>query len=231
MKLTRNKVSALIILGLVLVVFNVLAFAIPFTRGATFWIGYGFTFFAILFSAGAALYAIGRQGLKSKFYGLPLLYVAWTYLIIQTVLGFICMAVPFIPWWVALLIGIFLLAAAAIGLVAVDMGREAIEQIDAKVAEKVFYLRSLQVDVETLATRTAELRLKKNLKDLAESIRYSDPMSHERLAALEGRIEAGAARLAEAVESGDGDSAQALVDELAQLLAERNRKSKMMKGM
>jgi hypothetical protein len=231
MKLTRNRVSALIILSVVLIVFNAVAFVAPFTHGAVFWTGYGFTFLAILFSAGAAFYALGRKGLKSKFYGLPLLYVIWFYLIVQIIFGFICMAVPFIPVWVAVVVSVILLAAVAIGLVAVDAGREAIEQIDAKVAEKVFYIRSLQIDIETLSEKVADPALKKALAELAEVIRYSDPMSHEKLAVLENKIEVKAAQLAEMIDTGDADAAKAVAKEMQQLLAERNKKCKILKGM
>jgi hypothetical protein len=231
MKMTRNTVSALIIFAVALVVFNVVAFALPFVHEALFWVGYGFTLFAIPFSAGAALYAMGREGLKSKFYGLPLLYVAWAYLIAQLVVGFICMAIPVIPLWAALVVSVLLLGAAAIGLVAIDAGREVIEQIDKKVAEKVFYIKSLQVDVEMLAPRATDTTLVKALKELAEAIRYSDPMSSPQLAVLENRLEVKVAQLGEAVGAGDSAGAQALADELSLLLAERNRKCKLLKGV
>jgi hypothetical protein len=94
--------------------------------------------------------------------------------------------------------------------------------------EKVFFIKSLQVDVEGLAAR-ASVDMKKPLKDLAETIRYSDPMSSPQLAAIENKIEARAALLAEAVDNNDGDAIKALCGELQQLFAERNRKCKILK--
>jgi hypothetical protein len=218
-------------LAVVLVVLNVLAFAIPFTRGDIFWLGYGFSFFAILFSAGAALYAFGREGLKSKYYGLPLLNIAWVYLVAQVAVGFIEMAVPFIPWWVALIVNIVILAATVIGLITTDMGSEAIKQIDQKVAEKVFYLRALQADIELLSGRVTAPALQKSLKELAEAIRYSDPMSSERLAIIENDLQIKAAQLANAVAADDLAGAEALVAELRLGLIERNKRCKLLKGI
>jgi hypothetical protein len=71
--------------------------------------------------------------------------------------------------------------------------------------------------------------MKKTLKELAEAIRYSDPMSSPQLAAIENKIEAKAAALGEAVEKTDGDSIKTLCNELQQLFAERNRKCKILK--
>jgi hypothetical protein len=61
---------------------NAIAFVIPFSIGADFWTGYAFATLAVLLSAGIGLYALGHEGLKSKFYGVPLLLVIWPYLIV-----------------------------------------------------------------------------------------------------------------------------------------------------
>ena len=97
-----------------------------------------------------------------------------------------------------------------------------------RMQEKVFYIKSLQADVEGLLDRTSD-DMKKLLKDLAETIRYSDPMSSPQLAAIENKIEAKAAGLTEAVDRADGNAIKALCDELQQLFAERNRKCKVLK--
>jgi len=215
---------------MVLAVFNVPAFVLPFIRGATFWVSYGVTTFAIVFSAGVALYAIGREGLKSKFLGTSLVYIVWVYLIIQVILGFVFMALTVVPAWLAIVVFVVLFGATAICLIAVDMGKVAIEELDTNVAEKVFYVKSLQVDVELLEQQVTEPKLKKSLKDLAEAIRYSDPMSHEKLAVLENKIENKVQQLSEAVEAGDTTTGQALADEIGLLLVERNKKCKLLKG-
>ena len=64
------------------------------------------------------------------------------------------------------------------------------------------------------------------MKDLAEAIRYSDPMRSPQLAAIENKIEAKVSVLSETV---DADSVKFLCAELQQLLAERNRKCKILK--
>jgi hypothetical protein len=71
--------------------------------------------------------------------------------------------------------------------------------------------------------------MKKTLKDLAETIRYSDPMSSPQLAAIENKIEAKAAALAEIVEKTDVDGAKTACNELQLLFADRNRKCKILK--
>jgi len=230
MKLTKNKGMFFAAVFIILTVFNVVVFVIPFNRGVGFWIGYGFSMLAILLLAAVSFYAFDREGLKSKFYGVPLMSVAWLYLVIQVIVGLIEMGLDFIPipFQYGLALNTILLGACLLGLITVEASKEEIERIDAKVKEKVFYIKSLQADVESLVGKAPD-DMKKLLKDLAETIRYSDPMSSPQLAAIENKIEAKATILTEAVGNANGDTIKALCNELQQLFAERNRKCKILK--
>ncbi|MDR2579298.1 MAG: hypothetical protein LBC70_10925 [Chitinispirillales bacterium] len=207
--------------------FNVIAFVIPFSRGAGYWTGYGFSTLSILIAAGVGMYAVGREGMRSKFYGLPLALVVWYYLVVQLIFGLLMMAVPIIPFWAGIVVSTVLLGACLIGLIGVNAGKGMVERVGQKVREKVFYIRSLQADIESLADRAADESLQKELKTLAEAVRYSDPMSSPLLASLENKIEAKAAELAGSIT--DAVAASAVCAELRQLLAERNRKCKLLK--
>jgi len=230
MKLTKNKGMFFASIFIILAVFNVVVFVIPFNKGGGFWSGYGFSMLAILLSAAVSFYAFDREGLKSKFYGVPLMSVAWLYLAIQVIVGLIEIGLDFIPipFQYGIALNTILLGACLIGLITVEASKEEIERIDAQVKEKVFYIKSLQSDVESLVGRASN-DMKKMLKDLAETIRYSDPMSSPQLATIENKIEAKTAGLAEAVGNADGSAIKALCDELQQLFAERNRKCKVLK--
>jgi len=232
MKLTKNKGMFFAAVFIILAVFNVVVFVIPFSKGGGFWTGYGFSMLAILLAAAVSFYAFDREGLKSKFYGIPLISVVWRYLVIQVIASVIEMVlfqfVPSIPFQYAIALNVILLGVCLLGLITVEASREEIERIDVKIKEKVFYIKSLQADVESLISKVPE-DAKKMLKDLAETIRYSDPISSPQLAAIENKIEAKTAAIAEAVDNTDGDAIKTLCDELQQLFAERNRKCKVLK--
>lgn len=231
MSITKNRGMFFATVLIIVAVYNVIAFVIPFHRGGGFWTGYGFSMLAILLAAGISFYAFDREGLRSKVYGLPLIHVTWIYLVLQLIFGLAQMLLDFIPvpYQYGIVLNVILLGACLIGLIIVDVTKGEIERIDEKIKGKVFYIKSLQIDVEGLMDKTSDASVKKALKDLAETIRYSDPMSSPQLAAIENKIEAKAATLAEAVEKTDNDGAKALCDELQQLFAERNRKCKILK--
>ena len=231
MKITKNKRMFFAAVFIIIAVYNVIVFVIPFIKGGGFWTGYGFSMLALLLTAAIAFYAFSREGLKSKVYGVPLISVVWSYFIIQLIIGLVEMVLDFIPipFQYGIAVNTILLGACLLGLITVEAAKDEIERIDGKVKEKVFYIKSLQADVEGLVGKTPDDSLKKILKDLVETIRYSDPMSSPQLATIENKIEARTTVLTEAVEKLDGDAIKSLCNELQQLFAERNRKCKILK--
>ncbi len=228
MSFSRNKGMFLAVNVLILGVFNILAFVLPFVREGGFWTGYAFATLAIILTACVGLYAFGRPGMKSKVYGIPLFIMVWPYPIIQVVLSIVEMAIPGIPIRYEIALNAILFAVFLIGLIVINAGKEEIERLDAKVKQKVFFIKSLQGDVETLQSKTQDAVLKKKLKELSETIRYSDPMSSPQLEAIENKLANKVEELSSGMES-DAKIAVTLCDEIQQLFAERNRKCKLLK--
>ena len=229
MQLAKNKGMFLAVVFIVFAVYNVLVFVIPFDRSGGFWTAYGFSMFALLLTAAVCFYAFRHEELRSKVYGTPLILVAWYYLLIQLVVGLFEMYLSYIPLQYSIALNTVLLGACLIGLITADAGKEEVERIDEKVKEKVFYIKSLQVGVAGLIDKASDESVKKVLKELAETIRYSDPMSNPQLAAIENKIEARVVVLAETVKKADVEAIKASCNELQQLFAERNRECKALK--
>lgn len=229
MRISKNRGLSLIAVFIILVVYNVITFVVPFERSGGFWIGYGFSILAILLTAGVGFYALSHESMKSKFYGLPLLRVTWIYLVIQVICGLIFMTFPVIPVWISVVISIILLGACLIGLIAVDIGKDEIVRVDNVIKGKVFYIKALKVDIDSLSAKTDDLLLGRSLKELSETIQYSDPMSSDQLFALEAKIEAKVAELRDAVDTRRVDDAKNLCSHIQQLFLERNKKCKLLK--
>ncbi len=229
MKFTRNKMMSFIAVLVIFVVFNVIAFMLPFNKHSGFWVGYIFSMLSILLTAGVAFYSLSRESLKSKFYGLPLIFVVWPYLIAQLVFGFLEMMSQFIPFQYGIIINVILLSACLIGLIVVNISKEEIERIDEKIKKKVFYIKSLQSDIEVLIDKTSDESAKSLLKELAKEVQYSDPISSSQLATIEDEIKTKVVVLTEAVKEANTYSIKALCNELQHLFSERNQKCKVLK--
>jgi hypothetical protein len=229
MKITKRKSEAITVALVSLVVFNVIAFAAPFKRTSSFWIGYVFTMFAFILAFFAFGYALKDKPLQSKFYGIPIAAMAWRYLVIQVIAGFVFMTASMIPSWIAVIVCVLVLAFGISGCIAGDVAKDEVERVEKKVADKTFYIKSLQSDVEGMAARTEDAVLRKELKNIAEAFRYSDPMSSDQLATLEDKIEAKTAELGQNVEAGDIEGAKAMCKEIQQLIIERSNKCRILK--
>ena len=192
MKLSKGKFQTILILAIVLAAYLLLAFVIPFTKTAVFWLALVFTLAAF----GLQLYVLKlsfEKGLdaRSKFYGFPIARVASVYLIIQIVLSFLFMALAaFCPAWIAAVVFVLLLAAAAVGVVAADAMRDEVERQDRQLKTDVAAMRALQSRAAALTSRCEDAALKADAQKLSDAFRYSDPVTNAATKDIEHELSA-----------------------------------------
>lgn len=215
----KNSTKGYAILGIIFLLISIIAFAVPTMKTTTFWIAYFFTAIAIVSQIVSWKNAFEKEDtLKSKFLGLPIVYIGIVYLVAQIVAFAVFTAVPTLPIWSPLVVCVAILGISAIFMIVGEAGRGEIERVEAKVQKKVFFIKELQADVELLADAETDSSTKAALRQLAEKIRFSDPMSSEQLVDLESKISEKAAELKTAV------SRMEIVTEINLLLDERNKK-------
>lgn len=220
----KKKVMAYAVLAILFALFNVIAFAIPTEKTATFWIAYAFSVVAFAIQIGVWKFAFkGADTLNSKFLGIPLISVGARYLAVQVVAFAVFMAFPLLPTWIPIVICFVILGISAICLIGTETGREEINRVEEKVEKKVFYIKSLQVDVELLAESESDPEIKAELLKLADKIRFSDPMSSDALTEVEETI----ANKIEELKT--AENKLAIISATSALVAERNKKAKILK--
>ena len=220
----KKKVMAYSVLGIVFALFNVLAFVIPTEKTATFWITYAFSVVAFGLQIGIWNFAFkGAETLKSKYLCIPLISVGARYLVVQVIAFAVFMAFPFLPSWIPIVVCSVILGIFAICLIGTETGREEINRVEEKVEKKVFYIKSLQVDVELLAESENNPEIKAELLKLADKIRFSDPMSSDALTEVEETI------ANKIVELKTDENKLAVIAAMSTLIAERNQKAKILK--
>lgn len=233
MKLSKNAVRFLIFIGLALLVFNVIAFVVPFAKTGTFWIGYLFGTISILGQIAVMKLAFnGTTTVRSKFYGFPVARIGIIYAVVQVLLSIFLMALAaYIPAWIPVVIFIILFAIAAAGLVASDTVREEVVRQDAKIVEDVKTMRNLQSKMNILVSQSdCDEEVKSALSSLAEEIKYSDPVSGKATKELEQELLFDIEELQKVVVDGDNESALKICKKAMGILAERNRLCKLNKN-
>ena len=219
------------ILWLVLLaLFNVIAFVSVGWIGyekytPSFWIGYGFIMASFFGQLGCAWAAFRAENLQKLFYNIPLFRVSYAGLIASFVVGGLCMLISPLPYWVGILTCAITLALMIHAENKAALAAQLVAEVDEKVKTNTYFIRSLTADAEGLMAKALPEN-KAACKKVYEALRYSDPMSHEALADIEGEI---SLRFAALEAAGADAEFSAVADELCALIADRNRKCKVLK--
>lgn len=220
----KNKVLGYAVLGTLFVLLSLIVFFIPTIKTATFWIAYIFTIIAFTAQVGIWKIAFEKDNtLKSKFLGIPIIHVGVVYLIIQILALLVFTGFSVIPFWITIIVCIFILGISMVLMISGEIAKDEIEKTEEKVKKKVLYIKELQVEVELIAEKESDENIKAELLKLAEKIRFSDPMSNEKLIDLEMKI-------FDKVEELKRDSnKQQIIIDINSILDERNKKCKIFK--
>ena len=231
MNLTKPKKQTLLIIAIVLIAYLVLAFALPFLKNGVFWMSLIFTVIAIAAQVYVLKIAFDKgEPVKSKFYGFPLARLGLIYAVAQIVVSFIFMALAAVcPPWVCLVVCVLLLAAAAVGLISAELVRDEVERQDVRLKTDVSAMRTLQSLSSSLPAQCADTAAKAELEKLAESFRFSDPVSKPALAESEAELSGMMNELQAAVVDGDAAAVTDLCRRTSARLSERNRLCKLNK--
>ncbi len=221
----KNMMRTLAVTAIVLVVFCVLAFAIPFVRDSVFWMAFVFTVIAVLAQLYIAKKAFANgEGARSKFYGFPIARIGFIYLVVQVVVALVCMALGFIvPAWLAAVLLVLVLAAAAIGLITTEGIRDEVERQDEVLKKSVSNMRDLQSKAAAIAAQCEDESIRKVLNALSDKFRFSDPVSSDATAEAEAGLAVLTDELQAAVLDRYSEAAVSLAGKLEAALAERNR--------
>lgn len=220
----KEAKRGIVLLAILLAVFSVIAFVIPFPKNTVFWIAYLCGVFAILFQLYIFKSSFGKADARSRFYGFPIARLGIYYLVVQLIASVAEIALSkFLPTWVVILINVLILAFALSGCITAETMRDEIAAQDVKLKKSVSSMRELQSLTASLVNQTSDAELKKSLQKVADEFRYSDPLTSDKTSALEEDMHSQIGDLQQALVDGDVDGAKTLCSKLLDCLRERNR--------
>lgn len=220
--------------AIVFVAYNVVLFVLcGFSgHGAAFWISYVFMVIAFADVAAIEYLLKGRSVLpKDWLLGYPILRHAAIYIIFEFILSATFIVGDYYKWkgTIAFAIQMISLAVHLVFVISCFLAKEMIEDVQEKVNISTTDMRLLQSEVEMIAEKTADTDVKNTFRNLAEQIRYSDPVSNEYLSALEREILTHVTNASVCVETNDREGALEGCKKASLLLIERNKKCKALK--
>ena len=224
----KNALRTIVVAAVLLVIYHLIAFLVPFVHTGAFWVSYVFGLVAFGVAAASIYIAfIKNPDAKSKFYGFPIARIGVIYGVMQLIASLLFMALAAIlPAWIAVLVYALGLGAALIGLISAETVVEQIKEQDIKLKGDTTLMRTLQSKVNQLSSQSGDAAI----KALAEEFRYSDPVSSDALAEIERDLASVVDELQAAVIDADQEAAGQLCRKAAAVLAERNRQCKLNKN-
>jgi hypothetical protein len=225
--LDKKAKSVIAVYAIIAVVYVLGFLIIPFNKCAASWISFGFTIAAVAISllvCGMAFRA--KETIVSKVYGFPVFRIGAIYAIAQLVVGVVICAIGafvIVPYWIALLLSVLLLAAGAIGVIATDNARDMVEEMDESVKAQTKTVTCFQISIAGVIDDCENADVKADLEALNELFKYSDPVTNAETQESEEVIKAMLAELKAVVSNGTTEDVKVLIKKISNALNERNR--------
>lgn len=223
--MTKKKTigMSLAIWAVVFVIYNLLIFLFLTPVTPVFWLSYGFMVLAFLLQILGMYLAFKDMNVQAVFFGIPLAQFTLFYFFAEFFMSFVFMIFQNITWKIPLFLQILLLAVYAVVAIVSVAARDSAVAAKDKVMNSAAVMRLNTVDIEMLRDQAWDPELKNQLRRLAETVRYSDPMTNDAVAELDMRIRQETMALQTYCEDGDVTSAKESCAMLQRLYVQRNK--------
>ena len=194
-----------------------------------FWVAWAFALpWNFVIAIALHLWACGKN--KNGIVALPIVYYFIAIFgLIYLALGFVFMYIN-IPWPVFLVtIEIIVTVVYAIVLLYAIFGASYIMKNEKNTRNKVLFIKLLKTDVDACVENATNAKVRKALSDLSDKVRFSDPMSHESLGAIENQISSIVFEISSKLTDGTEEELLALVKKADAQLDLRNNRCLVLK--
>ena len=181
----KSWIMTAIIYAIVFAVFNLLVFVIAKEKNGVFWMSYAFMCLAFVIQIVSMLLALRTLETETVFMGIPLASLSLYYFFAAIFVGAVFMFFQNAPFKLALVLQVLVLAVYVIVAI---LSRDVVQDVNDNLKENVEAIKTLTVDVDVFIPQVNDPALKKALKKLSETIKYSDPMSNAAVADIEDQI-------------------------------------------
>lgn len=213
------------------VLFNIVVFALPvryanwYKFGGSFWSGYIFIIITFIIQIFVSYKVFNKTNKTRLLYKIPLIQKSFTTLIIMIICGLLCMFYPDLNWWIGALTGTLILAFSTINLINTNKAGEDVVEVEEKVKSNTDFIKNMISDAQSLMNNAND-DFKNEYKKVYEALRYSDPVSNEKLKDIEKEI----SDKFICIKNDTGNKVLSKdVDDLLSLIKERNNKCKLYK--
>lgn len=214
--------TTIVIYLLIILLYNVLYYLIPFNKTAAIWLTYGFFHLASVITVLITI-ALNLINPKQRLTSLVIFFIKNAYFVLQIILTIIIILISLvvnIPFLLVLILQIVLLVVNLILLYIGFLSKTKMDNLDLATIKNESFLKEFKNTLEDYNETLNEGVVKNSLLKLIDNVRYSDPVSNEATAMVENEINQ---LLPKLKESKAQEETIAVIDQLNSLLSKRNR--------
>lgn len=219
----KSWIMTAAIYAIIFAVFNLLVFVIANEKNGVFWMSYAFMCLAFVVQIGSMLLALRSLETETVFMGIPLASLSFYYFFAAIFVGAVFMFFQNAPFKLALVLQILIVAVYAVVAIMALMSRNVVQDVNDQLKENVQAIQTLTIDVDVFIPQVSDPALKKALKKVSETIKYSDPMSNSAVADIEEQIMQEVNTLRIHIENSNHEDAIQACKDIEVLFLQRNR--------
>ena len=233
-KLTKQGIKNIAIFVIVLILYNIISFVIPFRHTSIFWGAYAFGLVAVLLQIGIVfLAAYGARTLRKKLYAFPVIKMGLLYLAVQLIVSLaFSIATTFadnIPTWIVYIVSTVVLGVFLVLILLTDTAKDEVIKIEEEHERKTEQVKIFRINIDSILRRAEDAQLLKILRKLSDIAKYSDPASCDALVAIESEITQKIGELDTLVRKKSIEEAKELAEQIIDLFEDRNAQCKFYK--
>ena len=202
---------------------------VHYKYAGSFWAGYVAIMVSFVGNLICAYLSFSKpKTLKEQSYYFSLFRTALIGLLVSVIIAIIVMFVPDLPIWIGSAICIMIFIFFFIRVIGTLGAINIVSDIDEKDEIKLGYMNKLIAKSKILYDNSKNKRFGNVAKEVYETIRYSDPVSNEKLDEINNKISEKFDLYKKSLEA-DSDNTEAMSRELIELLQERRELCKIYK--
>lgn len=226
-----NKLLKYIPILIYAIIYNTIIFMLSNEKDINFWFTFIFSLVAVIIQVIVTkVFSNEDLQIKDLFLGMPIVHTSIMYLLIQSILGFIFIMTPNLNGIVAIIIQMVVLGIELTLLISGVFAKNNIKHVEGNIEKKVDYINNVKVDIEIAMSRIKDKIVLEKMKELKEIIEYSDPMSNDSLVTLEKEISDNVSSIKNFIVNKSEIEVVNYIEEIINLVKERNIKCKLYKG-
>lgn len=218
----KSWIMTAIIYAIIFAVFNLLVFIIAKEKNGVFWMSYVFMCLAFVIQIVSMLLALRSLETETVFMGIPLASLSFYYFFAAIFVGAVFMFFQNAPFKLALVLQILILAIYVIVAILALMSRNVVQDVNDNLRENVQAIKTLNVNIDVFIPQVSDPALKKALRKVSETVKYSDPMSNAAVADIEEQIMATVNELRINIENNKNAEAIQTCKDIEVLFMQRN---------